>query len=589
MTPKCLLSLTVSLLTASALGCASDVIRRFPLGDPLWLDRDANPLSRTPESYYSGMDADFLNQVALRPLSRALTIPLEHEAWDVNSLDEVPNSTWFTNRIGWFPLSPEQVAKGACGDTPSLDPTRGPWLVVASKSNGIDVGFAIKAPDGHRYLLKLDSPKQSPRPTTADIVGSRLYYAAGYNTPCDEIVYFPRSVLEIAPGAKRKTDVGREVPLERADLDKLLEAAARRRDGLLRATASRFIEGTPIGPFRYEGTRADDPNDVVPHENRRELRGAKLFAAWINHVDSREQNTLDTVIEQAGRRFVRHHLLDWSDSFGSLELSDALSRRLAIGRGGYLDLDQVFVDFVTLGAYPRPWNHIAVSPEAHAFGYFGPEHFVPAKWRAGYSNPAFLEMTDRDALWAARIIARFTDAHIRAVVAEAKLDDDRAAAFLVSTLASRRDAILRDTLTRGSPLSNFTLVRRGGGEQSLCFQDLAITTKVADPVTTLYKVRLRGGSRLDRNLGWIHLHPDLAAPEKSCVPLPIGGLRPADLAAANAPDDDPLRYALLEIYNNQNPAEKATAGVVLHLVDLGRVRGFRLIGVERLAKLDDPP
>jgi hypothetical protein len=576
------------LLATSALACAGEGIARFPLADPLWLDADANSLAHDPAPYFSGQAADFLDQVALRPLSRASTIPLEHEAWNVNSLDEVPNSTWFTNRIGWFPMSPGQVAKGACANTPPLDPGHGPWLVVGSKSDGGDVGFTIMAPDGHRYLLKLDGQLQPPRPTTADVVGSRIYYAAGYETPCNEIVYFPEDILRIAPGAKRKIAGGQDVPFDRAALDRLLVSAARGRDGLLRAMASRFIDGKSIGPFRYEGTRPDDPNDVVPHEERRELRGAKLFAAWINHVDSREQNTLDTVVEEAGRRFVRHHMMDWSDALGSLELSDALSRRLAIGRGGYLDLDQVFVDFVTLGLHTRPWNHIALSPEAHTFGYFGPEHFVPAKWRAGYSNPAFLEMTDRDALWAARIMARFTDAHLRAVVAEAKLDDDRAVAFLVHTLAARRDAILRDTLTHRSPLADFTLVR-GKGEQSLCFRDLAITANVADPVTTLYKVRLRGGPGLDRTLGWTHFHPDLAAPDQSCIPLAMAGLRPADGAGAAAPERDPLRYVLLEIYSNQHPAKTATAGVVVHLVDLGRVKGFRLVGVEHLVKLYDPP
>ena len=577
------------LVASSALACAGEVTSRFPLANPVWFDSDANSLTRDPAVYFSGQGTDFADQVALRPLTRAFAIPLEHEAWNVNSMDEVPNSTWFTNRIGWFPMSSGEVAKGACRDVPSLDPARGPWLVMSTKSDGGDIGFVIKEPGGHRYLLKLDGQKQPPQPTTGDIVGSRIYYAAGYETPCNEIVYFRPNVLQIAPNARNKTAVGRDESCDRAELDRLLEFAVRRQDGLLRAMASRFIDGTSIGPFRYEGTRPDDPNDVIPHENRRELRGARLFAAWINHVDSREQNTLDTVVEEGGRRFVRHHLFDWSDSFGSIEQSDAVSRRLAIGRGGYLDLDQVFVDFVTLGLYPRPWNHVALSPFPETFGYFGVQDFAPLQWRAGYSNPAFLEMTDRDALWAARIIARFTDDDIRAVVAEAKMDNERASAYLVRTLIARRDIILRDVLTRGSPLANFAFIRRGQGEQSLCFQDLAVTTRVADPATTLYKARLRGGPGLDRDLGWMHLHPDLATRDRTCIPLSLGGARPADIAGAGAPDNAPLRYALLEIYSNQHPARKATAAVVLHLVDLGPVRGFRLVGVERLTKLEDPP
>jgi hypothetical protein len=582
-----------ALLTSGALACASETTGRFRPAEPLWVDPDENALAQDPTPYFSGQGTDFADQVALRPLARIFTFPLAREAKNVNSLDEVPNSSWFTNRIGWFPMSEHDLARGACRDTPTLDPAAGPWSVVSSKSDGGDIGFTIRAPDGRRYLLKLDGDKQPPQPTTGDVVGSRIYYAAGYNTPCNEIVTFPQSVLQIAPGAKHKTSVGSEEPFTQAHLDKLLGAAVRRPDGWLRAMASRFVDGAPIGPFRYEGTRGDDPNDVVPHEDRRELRGARLFAAWLNHVDSREQNTLDTIVEEGGRRFVRHHFIDWSDTFGSIEQSDAVSRRVATGLGGYMDLDQVFVDLVTLGLTPREWNHVALSPVPETFGYWSADHFAPLRWRPGYPNPAFLEMTDRDALWAARIIARFTDEDLRAIVAEARMKDAtgdaRAEVYLLATLIARRDIILRDVLLRGSPLANFTFAPRGPGEPALCFEDLALSTKVADAATTLYKVRLRGGPKLDRVLGWRHLHVDPAARGRTCLTLPLGGTRPADLAGAGAPDDAPLRYARLEIYSNHRLSRHATEGIALHVVDLGPDRGFRLVGVERLAELEDPP
>ena len=78
-----------------------------------------------------------------------------------------------------------------------------------------------------------------------------------------------------------------------ADVDARL---ARPRGALTAPTGSwraKGISGKDIGPFRYYGTRPDDPNDIYPHEHRRELRGMRVFAAWLNHDDSRSINTLD--------------------------------------------------------------------------------------------------------------------------------------------------------------------------------------------------------------------------------------------------------------------------------------------------------
>ena len=84
-----------------------------------------------------------------------------------------------------------------------------------------------------------------------------------------------------------------------------MRCCARRRagaDGTYRVVASKGISGKDVGPFRYYGTRPDDPNDIHPHEHRRELRAMRVFGAWLNHDDSRAINTRDFLQDAGGRQ-----------------------------------------------------------------------------------------------------------------------------------------------------------------------------------------------------------------------------------------------------------------------------------------------
>ena len=77
-----------------------------------------------------------------------------------------------------------------------------------------------------------------------------------------------------------------------------------------------MLPGKVLGGFKYEGTRPDDPNDVIPHEHRRELRALRVFGAWTNLTDMKAGNTLDTVVTEGGRGLVRHYLQDVGSTFG---------------------------------------------------------------------------------------------------------------------------------------------------------------------------------------------------------------------------------------------------------------------------------
>jgi hypothetical protein len=573
-----------TLLVLAALGssaCGPD-LRRYPLAPPLWEDPDRNHVPKRPSEFFSGQIADAVDQSGFRPLSRLFWFPLSSEARNVNAVDEVPNSSWFTNRIGLFPMTPAQAAKGACKG-PGLAAEKGAWIITGAKPDGANPGFIVKVKSG-TYLLKFDGDKLPQKTSSADVIGSKIFHAAGFNAPCNEIIYFKKSILKIGKNATAKSSTGKKTKLAWKAIHKVLRKAFRLKNGLLRAAASKFVPGKPLGPFRYESTRGDDPNDVIPHEHRRELRASRLLGAWLNHWDSREQNSLDVWATQGGRSFVKHYFIDFGDCLGARWDNEAFTRR--IGHSYYFDLGHIVGDFLSLGMIRRPWDRKVLNPVSAPFGYFGAKHFVASKWKAGYANPAHDNMTFRDALWMVRIISRFTDAHLSAIVASAKLRDPRSARYLLDTLIARRNTIVREYLTRYAPLDRFRLVRRKPGslEQSLCFEDLAVRHRLAAHTKVLYKFRFYVGRRQDKLLGWLQFRPDPDHPARSCVVLPVSTRRPADSAPKNARDNHPKRYGVLKIFIHQRAAVKPTSSMWLHLYDLGPKRGFRLVGVDRQPK-----
>lgn len=504
-------------LAASA--CASpDRGRGGPVEQPVaprWEDDDRHVFAPAPESFYSpflwdGADASFF-----RPLAEFWRFEAPREAVNVNALDEVPNSSWFTNRLTHGPLPPEVVARGAC--TPGSRPVA-PWTVSSGKPDGSNPGFFITDARGQRYLLKTDGELQLERPSAADTIGAAVYHAAGYFAPCNQVVYFDRDIIRLAPNAEAKYTDGRVEPMTQGHVDRVLEKAARGVDGRLRASVSRFVDARPISPWRYEGKRHDDPNDVVPHEDRRELRGMFVLAAWIDHVDSRQENTLAAWVEVGddGAGYVRHYLIDFGDCFGQLAPWQPLSARL--GHSGYLDFQHVFVDFVTLGLIDRPWYHAEYGPAGATLGYYDAHRFDPDAWRPGYPNAAFNRRTERDAAWMARIIARLGDAHIDALVERARFTDPTDSDELARIMKARRRAILQRYLERLSPLAH-----PRASEGRLCVEDLGVSSGLRPASDRRYRARARPspggrGSAAATEAGGVAL-PVSSAGAEVCVDL----------------------------------------------------------------------
>src|SRR6185295_5941907 len=206
--------------------------------------------------------------------------------------------------------------------------------------------------------------------------------------------------LQIAPDATTRDPDGRSRPVTPGDIGFVMLRAAQRGDGTYRVVASRNITGRPLGPFRYYGTRPDDPNDIFPHEHRRELRGLSVFAAWLNHDEWRSGNSLDTLVRDGDRSIIRHHLLDFGSTLGSAS-TKVQSRRA--GNEYIWETRPTLVTMLTLGLYVRPWIKVDY-PDIPAIGRFEANYFMPQAWKPDYPNAAFRATRPEDRFWAARIV-----------------------------------------------------------------------------------------------------------------------------------------------------------------------------------------
>jgi hypothetical protein len=326
-------------------------------------------------------------------------------------------------------------------------------------------------PEGRLYQVKLDPPEHPGMASGAEIIGAAFYHALGYNVVQGYIVEVDPASIVVAPTATTVDLAGRKRQMTRRDVDRLLARGARLPNGRYRATLSRFADGRPLGYFKYYGTRPDDPNDIHPHEHRRELRGNRVFAAWLNHDDSRGLNSLDMLEGPPGRQFIRHYMFDFGSIMGSGSTQPQTPRA---GNEYILEWAPALKTLFSLGLYVRPWILVDYNEEAKAVGRFEADYFDPVAWRPEYPNPAFDNMRADDAFWAARLVARFSDDAIRAVVARARYGEAGAADHIVSTLIARRDKVLRTWLTGINPLAEPRLANG-----MLSFENAAVSAGVA--------------------------------------------------------------------------------------------------------------
>jgi len=480
------------------------------------------------------------------------------EAENVNSLDEVPDSSWYTNRHAKNRMPIEALASGANFDGPP-DPDVD-WWVFRGKSQGVTPGFWVETEDGARFVIKFDPVAVPELATAAETIASKIFYALGYNVPQNYIAHVNPERFKIKTDTMVEDSFGDMVRLTDFGLRRMLASVPRLPDGTVRVTASKFIEGSPLGPFRYYGTRTDDPNDVILHENRRELRGLRLFAAWTNHDDTRAHNTHNSWVEKDGRHFVRHYLMDFGSTFGSGSVHIQLGylgfnfsipmtamKRNAAGFG------------VTVPTYRKvTWPEF---PKFQAVGRWESEWFEPKEWKDDYPNPAFVRMTARDAFWAAKILMKFTPEELMAIVKTGQYSEQHNTDYFHEILVERQQRCGKWGIELLNPLDEF----RVEGEE-LHFTNLSEQYEFTTKGSTRYQVF------------WHHFDNETQKIVTSSGPVVVS--QPSSsitVRASSSSDRETLLLAEIHSLNENHP--NWTLGINVYLRPTGS--GYEVVGIER--------
>ena len=457
------------------LGAQTAETPKFLSDDPLKKDDDRLDTPEKPASIELSDMYDRFGHIA-NDFGKS---PIGSEANNVNTLDEVPDNTWFTNRHRVRRLSIDELTRGPNrSDGPDPNET---WNVFKGKTQGLTPGFEVTDGKGDRYVIKLDPTGIPELSSAAEVIATKIFYAAGYNVPENYIVRYDPANFAIKPGTEVEDRFGDAAPLTGFRFRRMIRRVPLLPDGRMRVTASKYIRGVPIGPFRYYDTRSDDPNDIFPHEDRRELRGLRLIAAWTNHDDTRAQNSQDTWVEDGGRRFVEHYLIDFGSSFGSGSV-DMQFPNLSFQY--WLDTGQVKKNMVGFGFNVPPYRHVKWPkyPEYQAVGRWEGEYFDAEGWKNDYPNPAFVRMTARDAFWAAKIIMSFSAEELRAIVATGQYSQAEWSEYFLEVLLERQQKCGRFGINGINPLDEFRI-----SGNSLDFTNLSERYGFAEPSVT-YRV-----------------------------------------------------------------------------------------------------
>ena len=408
---------------------------------------------------------------------------------DINIFDEVPDSLFFCNRHARKKLSAVALEKGFV-ETEGPDLSQ-PLTVVEAEQKGAHYGFVVEDAKKDRYILRFDPQGSSELNTAAEVIASRFYYALGYNVPQATILSFTAAQIKPGPNAITCDNTGFVKKLTPKVLQQYLLFVPLP-DGAYRASATKVPTGKDTdGSFSFMGRGKKNPQDIMNHRDLREIRALGVFAAWLNHHEMLESNTMDMAVTENGKTILKHYLADFTNALGA-ETDGA--KEPMLGYEYMVDYGETFKSILGLGLREKPWEKkwrlAGEKIHSPAVGYFGNELFDPAKFKTLLPYEAFRLVTRADGFWAAKIMMNFSNEDIRSMVKAGKYSHPEDEDYMVKTLSERRDMIARYWFLRANALDQFVL----SGKQ-LSFKDLGITSGLVPSSGTLYRVAVFSGDK----------------------------------------------------------------------------------------------
>ena len=429
------------------------------------------PVVRAFYDVFYQLEGSFYQRVV-----RAFDIPRPQRALGVNAIDEVPNSTWFTNRNTVRKLTPEELVVGPARSGNPEDFT--PWTIISTKTGGVSPGFLVRDTRGMKYIVKFDKKGEGEAESATSVIVNRLLWAAGLNVPEDYVVEINMRDLIVARDSKVRDAIG-EQPMQRRDFEAVAAQLEVAPDGHMRGLASKLVEGRPLGGHPGSGVRTDDPNDVIPHELRRDLRGLYALFAWLDHTDLKESNTLDVYArdpQDPSRHYVVHYHIDFGRALGTMASSTRDPRR---GYQYAFDPQASVSALLSAGTVQRPWEGRVRTP-LPGLGLYEAYAFDPGSWHPYTASYVPMLTADRiDNYWGTKLVMSFTPDQLRAAISAGRLSDPVAAEYLLQQMIARQRMTGAYWFARVNPLDRFT-VRSYGNAVGLCFEDLMLTNHLVE-------------------------------------------------------------------------------------------------------------